>query len=261
MKAIITGAARGIGRAIAVELARKAAPSGGARLLLCDLREDDLASTQAAVEALGAKAWVCAGDLSDPLEPARIAQQAEVLQGLDCVVSNAGIALRGPLLHYAVEDWDRSFAVHVRAPWLLGKACHAALRQSRGSLIITASISGEHATVPGGAYSSSKAAALMLARQLAVEWGPDGIRVNSVSPGMIVTPMTQEVYEDPSSRAQREARVPLHRIGQPEDIAQAVAFLASPEASYINGADLVVDGALVHTLMAHNPGWKPGSVR
>lgn len=122
-------------------------------------------------------------------------------------------------------------------------------------MVITASISGEHATPPGGAYSPSKAAALMLAKQLAVEWGPDGIRVNTVSPGMIVTPMTQVVYDDPAARAQREARVPLRRVGEPEDIANAVAMLLGPDAAYITGADLVVDGGLVNTLMAHNPGW------
>lgn len=255
MRAIITGAARGIGRAIALRLARDAQSSGGAQLVLADLRAAELEPVAAEVATLGGQALTVACDLAEPASAALIARTATVFGGLDALVSNAGIALRGPLLDYPVADWDRTFAVHVRAPWLLARACHAALMASRGAIVITASISGEHATPPGGAYSPSKAAALMLAKQLAVEWGPDGIRVNTVSPGMIVTPMTQVVYDDAAARAQREARVPVRRIGEPDDIAAAVAYLVSPGAAYVNGADLVVDGGLVNTLMAHNPGW------
>ena len=106
------------------------------------------------------------------------------------------------------------------------------------------------------AYSASKAAAIMLARQLAVEWGPDGIRVNTVSPGMTLTPLTRDMYTRPGVLEQREARVPLGRVGQPQDIANAVAFLMGPDAAYISGTDLVVDGGLVNTLMAYNRSWK-----
>ena len=94
------------------------------------------------------------------------------------------------------------------------------------------------------------------AAQMAVEWGPDGIRVNTVSPGMTLTPMTHSAYTQPGVMAQRESRIPLRRIGQPEDIAKAVSFLMSSEANYITGADIVVDGGLTQTLMAYNPGWK-----
>lgn len=254
MRALITGAARGIGRAIALRLAQDAGPK--ARLLLTDFRADDLQAVAQAARALGAQVITEAADLTDPKAPAALAAHLSTLGGLDALISNAGVALRGPLLSLSVADWDTTHALHVRAPWLLARACHAALKECRGSIVITASVSAQHATTPGGAYSTSKAAARMLAQQLAVEWGPDGIRVNSVSPGMIVTPMTQQVYDDPASRAQREARVPLRRIGEPEDIANVVAFLVGPDAAYVHGADLVVDGGLVQTLMAGNPGWK-----
>ena len=205
---------------------------------------------------MGAQAVPVVGDLSQSDAPLALAQAAQAFGGLDAVASNAGFGTFGLLLDYAIEDWDKIFAVHVRAPWLLAKACHAELKKSRGSFVITASISGTHATPPGGAYSASKAAAIMLARQLAVEWGPDGIRVNTVSPGMTLTPLTRDMYTRPGVLEQREARVPLGRVGQPQDIANAVAFLMGPDAAYISGTDLVVDGGLVNTLMAYNRSWK-----
>ena len=260
MRAIITGAARGIGRAITLRLARDAQGSGGAHLVLADRHAEELATLAAEVSALGGTAIAVAGDLADVAYPQQLADAAAAFGGLDAVASNAGLGLFGPLLQYSLDDWERNFAVHVRAPWLLARACHSALKASAGSFVITASISGVHPTPPGGAYSASKAAALMLARQLAVEWGPDGIRVNTVSPGMTLTSLTEAAYNAPGVLSQREARIPLRRVGQPEDIAGVVAFLLGKDAAYMTGADLVVDGGLVQTLMANNPGWnhKPG---
>jgi glucose 1-dehydrogenase len=253
MKVIVTGAAQGIGRAIALKIAKD---YQGAKLLLTDLNQVSLDAVANEVSELGCRAYVKAGDLTDPIFIEGLSAEISNLGGLDAVASNAGIALHSPLLNLSLEMWEKNFALHVRAPWLLAKACHAALKASQGAFIITASVSGTHPTPPGGAYSSSKAAALMLAKQMAVEWGPDGIRVNTVSPGMTLTPMTHSAYTQPGVMAQRESRIPLRRIGQPEDIAKAVAFLMSPEANYITGADIVVDGGLTQTLMAYNPGWK-----
>ena len=253
MKVIVTGAAQGIGRAIALKIAKD---YQGAKLLLNDLNQVSLDAVANEVSELGCRAYVKAGDLTDPIFIEGLSAEISNLGGLDAVASNAGIALHSPLLNLSLEMWEKNFALHVRAPWLLAKVCHAALKASQGAFIITASVSGTHPTPPGGAYSSSKAAALMLAKQMAVEWGPDGIRVNTVSPGMTLTPMTHSAYTQPGVMAQRESRIPLRRIGQPEDIAKAVAFLMSPEANYITGADIVVDGGLTQTLMAYNPGWK-----
>jgi glucose 1-dehydrogenase len=253
MKVIVTGAAQGIGRAIALKIAKD---YQGAKLLLTDLNQVSLDAVANEVSELGCRAYVKAGDLTDPIFIEGLSAEISNLGGLDAVASNAGIALHSPLLNLSLEMWEKNFALHVRAPWLLAKVCHASLKASQGAFIITASVSGTHPTPPGGAYSSSKAAALMLAKQMAVEWGPDGIRVNTVSPGMTLTPMTHSAYTQPGVMAQRESRIPLRRIGQPEDIAKAVAFLMSPEANYITGADIVVDGGLTQTLMAYNPGWK-----
>jgi len=123
---------------------------------------------------------------------------------------------------------------------------HAPLKESHGSLLLTTSISGTNATPSLGAYSASKAAAIMLARQLALDWGPDGIRVNTLSPGLTLTegnPMNAETI------ALREARIPLRRVASPEDIAGAASFLIGADACYVSGVDLVVDGGLVNTLM------------
>ena len=253
MKVIVKGAAQGIGRAIALKIAKD---YQGAKLLLTDLNQVSLDAVANEVRELGSEAYVKAGDLTDPTFIEGLSAEISNLGGLDAVASNAGVALHSPLLTLSLEMWEKNFALHVRAPWLLAKACHAALKASQGAFIITASVSGTHPTPPGGAYSSSKAAALMLAKQMAVEWGPDGIRVNTISPGMTLTPMTHSAYTQPGVMAQRELRIPLRRIGQPEDIAKAVAFLMSPEANYITGADIVVDGGLTQTLMAYNPGWK-----
>jgi len=256
MKAMITGAAQGIGRAIALKLASDAQSKGGAKLLLTDLHVESLETLADEIRAIGSDVRTMAGDMTNPNFIDSLRDGISAMGGLDAVASNAGISLQGPLLSLSMDQWERSFALHARAPWLLAKICHADLKASQGAFIITASISGTHATPPGGAYSSSKAAALMLAKQLAVEWGPDGIRINTVSPGMTLTPMTHAAYTQPGVMEQREARIPLRRVGQAADIAKAVAFLMSQEAAYITGVDLVVDGGLTQTLMAFNPGWK-----
>src|SRR4030081_1893680 len=119
----------------------------------------------------------------------------------------------------------------------------------RGSLVHIASIAGSNAQGHSGAYSVSKAGVIMLSRQLANEWGPHGIRSNVVSPGMVVTPMSQAFYDTPGVTERRSAVTPLKRIGMPQDIADAVLFLASDRSSYVNGDEITVDGGYVRTVM------------
>ncbi|MCD2164842.1 SDR family NAD(P)-dependent oxidoreductase [Comamonas koreensis] len=252
---LVTGAARGIGRAIALRLAQDAHDQGArAQLTLLDQHAAELDVVAAELQALGARVQVLAGDLSG-LDFAAQAVAAAVQHwgGLDGLVSNAGAAFPGALSDYPVADWDRTFALNTRAPLLLAQAALAPLRASGGSIVVITSVSASHATPPLGAYSASKAAALMLVRQLATEWGPLGLRINALSPGLIATPGTALAYADPAAKAHREQRVPLRRIGEPGDIAGAVSFLLSDAAAYINGAELVVDGGLTHTMMASLP--------
>lgn len=140
----------------------------------------------------------------------------------------------------------QAFGAHMRAD----------MQGRGGALVHIASIAGSHATGFGGAYSVAKAGIIMLSRQLATEWGGDGIRSNVVSPGMILTPMSEAFYEDPEIVRRRSAVIPAGRIGRPEDVAEAVLFLASDRAAYITGDEITVDGGFARGLMGLIP--RPG---
>lgn len=260
MRVLLTGAARGIGRAMALRLAQDSLARHGApaRMVLADLHGDELQALAASLRAEGHEVRPVVADMADLPTPQQLVDAAADFGGLDALVSNAGFAIPGPLLGQRVEDWDRVFAVHVRAAWLLGRAAHPLLKAALGSMVVTTSISGTQATSPLGAYSASKAAALMLVKQMALEWGPDGIRVNALSPGLTETPGTAVVYAQPQARAQRASRIPLRRIAQAEDMANALSFLVSPDAAYVTGIDLLVDGGFSHALMGsvNQAGWQ-----
>ena len=257
MRIVVTGAASGIGRATCVRLARDARARGdAAKIAAVDLAPSAaLDSVIAELRALGAEAVAVHGDMGAVDAPARVVDEAfNRFGGLDGLVSNAGINRPGPLVTYSVDDWDRVFAVNTRATWLLAKAAHAALRVSRGAIVAVASMSGSHAHANLGAYGPSKAAVIMLARVLAQEMGRDGIRVNTVSPGMVRTGMTAAVYADQRVAAERDALVPLGRVATPEDIADVIAFLLGPDARYVNGHDIVVDGGVSGNHLGRLPG-------
>ena len=257
MRVLVTGAASGIGRATCLRLARDARARGGkARVAAVDLASAaGLDGMARELRELDAEALALAADMGTVDGPARAVGEALArFGGLDGLVSNAGINRPGALVDYAVEDWDRMFAVNTRATWLLAKAAHAALQASRGAIVAVGSMSGSNAHARLGPYGPSKAALIMLARVLAQEFGPDGIRVNTVSPGMVRTGMTARVYEDRAVAAERDALVPLGRVATPEDIADAIAFLLGPDARYVNGHDLVVDGGVAGNFLGRLPG-------
>jgi glucose 1-dehydrogenase len=248
MKILITGAASGIGLALAAILARRSAGQGG--LLLVDRDAARLEEAAQGLRSAGAKIVTRVADLADPDAPARVVEAAaSELGGLDGIASNAGIIQSAPLTALTAAEFDRIFAINARPTWLLGKAAHAMLKESRGAIVATASLSAENPTPPLGAYSASKAALVMLVQQMAVEWGPDGIRCNCVSPGPTLTPLTAVAYANPKLKQQRESMIPLRRLAQPEDIANAIAFLMSAEGAYISGVNLLVDGGMSQCLM------------
>ena len=241
MRVVITGAASGIGRAVAELLGREH------QLLLSDRDSDGLA---AVASAIGPGAATCIADLVAPDCGETIVSAALAhMGGIDAVVSNAGMISAGALVDLSANDFDRIFAINTRATWALAKAAHAHLAASQGAFVATASMSASQPTPGLGFYSSSKAALIMLMRQLALEWGHDGIRCNTVSPGPTYTPMTKGGYDDPERRAQREAMIPLGKLGQAADVANAIIFLIGPQAGHISGIDLMVDGGMSNNLM------------
>ena len=257
MRVLVTGAASGIGRATCLRLARDAASRGAkAQVAAVDVAAAaGLDALARELRALGAETMLLRADMGTADGPARAVGEAVArFGGLEGLVSNAGVNRPGPLVDYAVEDWDRLFAVNTRATWLLARAAHPALAASRGAIVAVASMSGSNAHANLGAYGPSKAAVIMLAQVLAQEFGPDGIRVNTVSPGMVRTGMTAAVYTDERVAAERAALVPLGRVAAPEDIADAIAFLLGPDARYVNGHDLVVDGGVSGNLLGRLPG-------
>lgn len=251
MKAIITGAASGIGRAVAFRINRdcSARDSKPVQLLLVDINQQSLEEVATELRGEGVQVETFIGDLTDENVPAKVVAAAEkAFGGLDALISNAGIISRATLLDLTVADYQRSFDINTRATWLLGKAAHSLLAASNGCIVATASISAYQPTPPLGAYSSSKAALVMLIQQMACEWGADGIRCNTVSPGSTHTGMTDARYSDPNQRAEAATRNPLQMVGSPENQAAAISFLAGPDAAYITGTDILVDGGL-HTML------------
>jgi NAD(P)-dependent dehydrogenase (short-subunit alcohol dehydrogenase family) len=257
MRALVTGAASGIGRATCLRLARDARAQGqAARIAAIDLGPSPaLDRLLAELRELGAEGLALHADMGTAEAPTRAVGEAVArFGGLDGVVSNAGINRPGALMDYALADWDAMFAVNTRATWLLAKAAYPSLKASRGAMVAIASMSGSNAHANLGAYGPSKAAVIMLVKVLAQELGRDGIRVNSVSPGMVRTGMTAKVYADQGVAAERDALVPLGRVATPEDMADVVAFLLGPDARYINGHDLVVDGGVTGNFLGRLPG-------
>lgn len=257
MKALVAGASRGIGAAIATRLARDGVARGGDTVIAITARERSEALDEVAAEiaAAGARAHVVTGDMGDPAVPGRIVDEmAEVCGGVDVVVANAGITAPAPLASLALESWERLFAVNARGPWLLAQAARPHLARSRGSFVAIASQSGLSPHAGHGAYSATKAALIMLCRQMAQEWGPEGIRVNAVCPGMVRTPMTEPIYADPEIAARRDDVVPLKRVAKPDDIAAVVSFLASDDARYVTGEAIRADGGFSSSVLSYVPG-------
>ncbi|MCX8998211.1 SDR family oxidoreductase [Rhizobiaceae bacterium BDR2-2] len=246
---VVTGAGGGIGQALA-----RAFAGEGARVVLIDRDE---ARTAPLAAEIGNGAFALACDLSKAGEIAAAAERVEAAGGADILVNNAGILRPGPLESVSQADWSAMLAVnltgYLAAAQAFGKGMIA---RGQGALVHVASIAGSQPQPASGAYSASKAAILMLSRQLACEWGPKGIRSNTVSPGLVRTPLSEPFYRDAEVRARREAMVPLGRIAGPQDMADVALFLASPRAAYVSGQDIVVDGGLSQTLMGLVP--RPG---
>ena len=233
--AVVTGAARGIGLAIAQKFL-----ATGYRVALLDYDADTLAQTATALRE-NTLAVEC--DVSDPQQvQAAITRVAAHFGRIDALVNNAGIAVFKPALETTFDEWSRVMATNLNGPFLCTQACvPVMLKSGGGSVVNIASISGVRASTLRIAYGTSKAAVMHLTKQQAVEYGNAGIRVNAVAPGPVETAMAAQVHSADIRTSYRDA-IPLARYGTPEEIAEAVAFLCSDAASFINGQILAVDG-------------------
>lgn len=250
--AIVTGAGGGMGLAVAIDLAAR-----GAHVVAVDLKD--------APAELPAGAQYLRGDVSDPaLAPAAVeAGRAESADGnVDLLVNAAGVAwfaepglpappyVDGSIVDTDPEAWKRVLEINLTGPMLFARAVLPVMRKhGRGSLVHIASVAGLH--VADGAldaYQVSKAGLISLSRAIAAQYGPAGIRSNTVCPGAILTPMIAGIYErDPARATSMAARVPLRRVGTTGDVCAAVRYLLSDEASYVTGTNLVVDGGWLTT--------------
>lgn len=239
--AVVTGAAGGLGLAISQQL----------RTLGALVVQADIGYPASPGEADGMLAVHC--DIANPSSVAAMADLTRARFGrCDVLVNNAAITAKPVALEdLPVDLWDRIFRVNLRGALVCAQALVPMMfDREAGSIVNVASIAAQVPTRVG-AYGPAKAALGALTRQMAVEWGPRGIRANSVSPGMIRTPLSEVHYRNEGALQTRTARIPARRIGRPEDIAAAVCFLASDASSYVNGEDLLVDGGFLKASLSN----------
>ncbi len=237
--AVVTGGSSGIGRAIAEALGR-----AGANVVLVARGSAALRSTVAELEGLGCAAAAVSADLGDRGALRRMVEQAvEPFGEPDVLVNAAGVNMRPPMQELAVEDWDRTMAVNLDAPFLLGQRFGPRMAErGRGRIINIASQQSIRAFGDSGAYGVSKAGVCALTRSQAEAWSAYGVCCNAIAPGFVSTPLTSEVFADPARTAALAARTMAGRNGEPMDFRGVAVFLASRASDYVTGQTIFVDG-------------------
>jgi glucose 1-dehydrogenase len=249
----VSGAGSGIGAAIAESLGR-----AGARVALLDRNLAAAEAVAARIAAAGGQALAVGCDIGVPAQVTDAAAHvAETLGPCTGLVNNAGLLRAASLEAVDIAEWNAVLAVNLTGYLLCARAFAPQMRSAGGgSIVHVASIAALHPQTGSGAYSPSKAAVLLLSRQMAAEWGPEGIRSNAICPGMIRTPLSAAFYREPGFEQRRAAVTASRRIGEPADIADVALFLLSARAGYVNGAEIVVDGGMDSMLMDLVP--RPG---
>ena len=238
--AVVTGGSRGIGRAVCLELAK-----GGANVVLCYAgNESAAAETVSACEALGAKALSVKCDVADSAQVKKLMDEAIKTFGrIDILVNNAGITRDGLLMMMKEEDFDAVLSANLKGTFLCMKAVSRTMMKQRyGRIVNLSSVVGLRGNAGQVNYAASKAGVIGMTKSLAKELASRGVTVNAVAPGFIDTDMTAAMPE--AAKTATLASIPMQRLGAPEDIAKAVAFLASDDAAYITGQVLAVDGGM-----------------
>ncbi|HVU11197.1 MAG TPA: glucose 1-dehydrogenase [Phototrophicaceae bacterium] len=249
-KALVTGAGRGIGQAIAQALAQS-----GADVALASRSEAELRETADLVEQVGRKAAVVQADLSvSGAAEQAVAQAASALGGLDILVTSSGRNVRKTALDHNEDDWNAVLDLNLKARFFLSQAAAKTMRDAGkgGSIIHIASLSSFFGIPNHIAYTIGNGGLASMTRAEAVEWAQFNIRVNAIAPGTIVTKLTSNLLNNPDALATRLSKIPMNRLGKPEDIAGTAVFLASDAAAYITGVILPVDGGW----LAGGSGWR-----
>ena len=248
--AIVTGAARGIGANIAERLS-----AAGYAVALWDFDGEGAQARAVELAAAGRRAIAARCDVADAAQVEAATKAAESAFGTPyLLVNNAGIRHRAPLEDLPRASWDREIATNLTGAFQCTQTVgRHMLAAGRGAIVNIASMSGSYGQPMRGAYTPSKAGLIGLTSLTAVEWGGRGIRCNAISPGMIVTPVHAEAYNNEAVKTAREAMVPMGRLGDGTDIADVVVFLASDAARYINGANIPVDGGVTKALVGLMP--------
>ena len=235
--ALITGAARGIGKAIALKYA-----SEGCNIAFTDLEIN--IDTEKEIAALGVKAKSYASNAADFAQTEEVVKAVkEEFGSIDILVNNAGITKDGLMLRMTEQQWDAVIAVNLKSAFNFIHACvPVMMRQRGGSIINMASVVGVHGNAGQANYAASKAGLIALAKSIAQEMGPKGIRANAIAPGFIETAMTAQLPD--AVREDWMKKIPLRRGGKPEDVADVALFLASDLSSYVSGQVIQIDGGM-----------------
>ena len=238
--ALVSGGARGMGATEARLFAQE-----GAKVIIGDVLESEGQQTAAAIKASGGEALFVRLDVTSESNWQQVVETAVKQFGkLDILVNNAGISVKGRVEETTVEDWNRVMDINAKGVFLGTKAALPAMRRAGGGSIINISsqlgLVGVDNSSPQ--YQASKGAVRLLTKATAIQYAGEGIRVNSVHPGPIATPMTEARRADPDYYKLTVSRIPLGRYGQPEDVAYGVLYLASDESSFVTGSELVIDG-------------------
>ena len=242
--AIITGAERGIGKAIALKFTKEGANIAFTDLVLNDDMAAGLEATRKEIEAVGVTCRAYAGNAADFAETEKVVKQIkEDFGSIDILVNNAGITKDGLMLRMTEQQWDAVINVNLKSAFNFIHACTPIMmRQKGGSIINMASVVGVHGNAGQCNYAAAKAGLIARAKSIAQEMGPKGIRANAIAPGFIETAMTAALSEE--VRNEWAKKIPLRRAGQVEDIANTAVYLASDLSSYVSGQVIQVDGGM-----------------
>ena len=244
--ALVTGGGSGIGRAASLAYA-----NDGARVVVADVNVEGGEETVQLIKETGGEAILVHADVSKPEDTqAMVAQAVETFGSLDCAFNNAGIGggkERHLTADYLEDDWDRVMSINLKGVWLCMKAeIPQMMKQGKGAIVNTASIAGLVGLSGTVAYVAAKHGVTGLTKAAAMEYAKSGIRVNAVCPGYIQTPLVQGIFDEIDGYRERVAsRHPIDRLGEPEEIAQAVLWLSSDSASFVTGHNMAVDGGYV----------------